>query len=72
MVSRFTLRPFLSSRVSTCKCIYLCRICLTARFIDYEDGDGIKKIMERFHVERSEAYNRSKNALARFARLLFW
>ena len=48
------------------------RFCLTARFIDYEDGDGIKKIMDRFHVERSEAYNRSKNALTRFARLLFW
>lgn len=48
------------------------RFCLKVRFIDHEEGDGIKRIMDRFHVERSEAYNRSKNALARLSKLIFW
>ena len=48
------------------------QFCLTARFIDHEEGDGIKRIMERFCVERSEAYRRSDAALDRFSRMLFW
>lgn len=48
------------------------RFCLTARFIDHEEGDGIKRIMERFCVERSAAYRMSDTALSRFAKLLFW
>ena len=48
------------------------RFLLKSRFIDYETGNGIKHIMERFCVERSEAYRRSDAALKRFAKLLFW
>ena len=48
------------------------RFCLTARFIDHEEGDGIKRIMERFFIERSAAYKMSDAALKRFAKLLFW
>lgn len=46
------------------------RYCLTARFIDREDG--IRRIMERFHVERSAAYRKSDEALEHFAKLLYW
>lgn len=46
------------------------RYCLTARFIDREDG--IRRIMEQFHVERSSAYKKSDEALEHFAKLLFW
>lgn len=48
------------------------RFCLTARFIDHEEGRGIDRIMERFYVERSQAYKLSDAALSRFAKLLFW
>lgn len=48
------------------------QFCLTVRFIDHEEGNGIERIMERFCVERSEAYRRSDAALKRFAKLLFW
>jgi hypothetical protein len=45
---------------------------LTMRWIDQEEGDGVKKIMEKYHVEKSEAYRRSEDALQRLAKLLFW
>lgn len=48
------------------------RFCLTARFIDHEEGNGIAKIMNRLNVEKSEAYNRSNAALERLSKLLFW
>ena len=46
--------------------------CLTARFIDHEERNGIQRIMDRFCVERSEAYRRSDAALTRLSKLLFW
>lgn len=48
------------------------QFCLSARFIEHEEGNGIRRIMERFNIERSEAYRRSEAALKRLARLLFW
>lgn len=48
------------------------QFCLTVRFIDHEEGDGIKRIMERFCVERSEAYRRSDAALKHLTFLAFW
>ena len=48
------------------------RFCLTARFIDHEEGGGIQRIMDRLCVERSEAYRRSDAALDRLSKLLFW
>lgn len=48
------------------------RFCLTVRFIDYEEGDGISKIMERFGVKRSEAYNLSNRALEKLSMLIYW
>lgn len=48
------------------------RFCLTARFIDYAEGRGIQQIMERYCIERSEAYRRSDAALEHFSSILFW
>lgn len=45
---------------------------LTVRFVDHEEGDGIKRIMDRFYVSKSEAYNMSNAALNRLAKLIFW
>ena len=45
---------------------------LTVRFIDREEGNGISRLMERYHISRSEAYRRSEAALNRLSRLLFW
>ena len=45
---------------------------LTLRWIDHEEGDGIRKIMAKYHIEKSEAYRRSEDALQRLAKLLFW
>ena len=45
---------------------------LTLRYIDHEEGDGVKKIMEKYHIEKSEAYRRSDDALQHLAKLLFW
>ena len=45
---------------------------LTLRWIDYEEGNGIQKIMDEFHIEKSEAYDRSADALTRLSKLLFW
>ena len=48
------------------------QFCLLARFIDHEEGDGIAKIMERFQVKRTEAYELSNRALCRLSKLIFW
>lgn len=48
------------------------QFCLSARFIEHEEGNGIGRIMQRFNIERSEAYRRSDAALKRLAKLLFW
>lgn len=45
---------------------------LTLRFVDYREGNGIKAIMEKYNVSKSEAYNRSNEALSRLTKLLFW
>lgn len=45
---------------------------LTVRFVDHEEGDGIKRIMDRYYVSKSEAYNMSNAALQRLAKLIFW
>lgn len=45
---------------------------LTTRFIDYEERSGICHIMQIQHVEQREAYYRSGEALAKFAKLLYW
>ena len=47
---------------------------LTNRFIDNAGGEkaGMKKIMERYSISRSEAYRRADLALKRFSKLLFW
>lgn len=48
------------------------RFLLEARFIDGKDYGGIGRIMERFHVEKTKAYEMSNAALRRLAHLLFW
>ena len=45
---------------------------LTVRFIDRDEGNGIGRIMDKYHVSRSEAYRRSDAALNRLSKLLFW
>lgn len=48
------------------------RYILTVRFIDHEEGDGIKRIMDRYYVSKREAYNMSSDAIERLAKLIFW
>lgn len=48
------------------------RYMLMVRFIDHSEGDGIKRIMNRYCIEKTEAYTRSNAALTRLAKLLFW
>jgi len=48
------------------------RYMLTVRYIDPLEGNGISRIMEKYHISRSEAYRRSEAALNRLSRLLFW
>ena len=46
---------------------------LELRYIDYyAEGNGIVRIMEEFHVEKTKAYNLSNRALRRLVKLLFW
>lgn len=45
---------------------------LRMRFVDYLDGGGIGRIMEKYHVGKTEAYDRSNRALRRLSKLLFW
>ena len=48
------------------------RFMLTVRYIDRDERNGIRQIMEQYHISRSEAYRRSEAALNRLSRLLFW
>lgn len=48
------------------------RFLLECRFIDGKDAGGIHRIMERFCVEKSRAYELSNAALTRLSKLLFW
>lgn len=48
------------------------RYMLMVRFIDHAEGDGIKRIMNRYCIEKTEAYTRSNAALKRLAKLIFW
>lgn len=48
------------------------RYMLMARFIDHVEGDGIKRIMDRYSIEKTEAYNKSNAALKHLAKLIFW
>lgn len=48
------------------------KLVLTARYIDYNEHDGIQRIMSRLNVEKSKAYDLSNAALERLTKLLFW
>lgn len=48
------------------------RFCLTARFVDYSEQNGIELIMRKFSISKTEAYNRSNAALDRLSKLIFW
>lgn len=45
---------------------------LISRFVDHEERNGIERIMNRFYISKTEAYNRSNAALKRLSKLLFW
>lgn len=48
------------------------RYILTARFVDGKDGGGIQRIMDRYTVEKTRAYDLANAALDRLTKLLFW
>lgn len=48
------------------------RYLLREMFVDNEDHQGINRVKDFYHVEKSEAYARVNNALKRLARLLYW
>lgn len=48
------------------------RYMLMVRFIDHDESEGIKRIMNRYSIAKTEAYNRSNAALSRLAKLIFW
>lgn len=45
---------------------------LSARFIDYDERNGIDLIMRKYNISKTEAYNRSNDALGRLSKLVFW
>ena len=45
---------------------------LEARFVDHDERDGIQRIMAKYFIGKTEAYNRSQKALRKLAKLLFW
>ena len=45
---------------------------LMARFVDWDEGNGINEIMRYYNIGKSEAYNRSNAALTHLSKLLFW
>ena len=45
---------------------------LVCRFIDKDEGRGVETIMARYFISKTEAYNRSNEALRRLAKLIFW
>ena len=48
------------------------KTCLREMFVDNEDRQGYRRVMDSLHVEKTEAYNRTNAALKRLASLLFW
>lgn len=48
------------------------RYYLTSFYIENDDGKGIKRIMDKYHIEKSTAYRRAETALGRLSKLLFW
>ena len=48
------------------------RYMITARFVDFTEKDGIKRIMKKYMIEQAEAYRRSNRALEHLEKLLFW
>lgn len=48
------------------------RLCLREMFVDNEDRQGIQRIKDTLHIEKSEAYARVNNALKRLSTMLFW
>lgn len=48
------------------------RFMLTVRYVDRDEREGIRRIMERFDVEKTKAYDLSNAALERLTKLLFW
>lgn len=45
---------------------------LIARFVDLDENSGMLKIMHKYSIGKSEAYNRSNAALTHLSKLLFW
>lgn len=48
------------------------KLCLLEMYVDNEDRQGYKRLMDALCVEKSEAFRRANNALERLAFLLFW
>ena len=48
------------------------KLCLACLYVDNEDRQGYKRLMEALCVEKSEAFRRATNALERLSFLLFW
>lgn len=48
------------------------KLCLVCMFVDNEDRQGYKRLMDDLCVEKSEAFRRANNALERLSFLLFW
>lgn len=47
------------------------RFALSARYID-QDKNHTRKIIQKYRISKSEAYNRVNEALKHLARLIFW
>jgi RNA polymerase sigma factor (sigma-70 family) len=45
---------------------------LEMRYIDYLEGNGIKRIMDELHISQAVAYRRCDEALNRLRNLLYW
>lgn len=48
------------------------KLCLACMFVDNEDRQGYRRLMDALCIEKSEAFRRANNALERLAFLLFW
>lgn len=47
------------------------RFILSARYID-QDKNHTRKIIQKYRISKSEAYNRANEAVRHLARLIFW
>lgn len=47
------------------------RFALSARYID-QDKSHTRKIMQKYRISKSEAYNRANEAVRHLTRLIFW